>query len=134
MLKKRKTASQTDRQTPDKVILKCRYASQTPLGDPGVRSRMCPPYPQRVVKGDLIGRFLGITVQKWWPRVGAWTGTLKNPTKCLWRLEPDRRSNFFFIPPAHICAVTYMTEISLNVTLNIRIHLNSRHKKKMPWV
>ena len=32
--------------------------------------------------------------------------------------EPDRRSNFFFGPPAHLCAVTYMTEISLIVTLN----------------
>ena len=30
--------------------------------------------------------------------------------------EPDRRSNFFFSPPAHLCAVTYMTEISLIVT------------------
>ena len=27
-------------------------------------------------------------------------------------------SNFFFSPPAHLCAVTYMTEISLIVTLN----------------
>ena len=32
--------------------------------------------------------------------------------------EPDRRSNFFFSPPAHLCAITYMTEISLIVTLN----------------
>ena len=32
--------------------------------------------------------------------------------------EPDRRYNFFFSPPAHLCAVTYMTEISLIVTLN----------------
>ena len=32
--------------------------------------------------------------------------------------EPDRRSNFFFSPPAHLCAVTYMTEILLIVTLN----------------
>ena len=32
--------------------------------------------------------------------------------------EPDRMSNFFFIPPANLCAVTYMTEISLIVTLN----------------
>ena len=39
-------------------------------------------------------------------------------TKCLWRWEPDRRSNVFFSPPAHLCAVTYMTEISLIVTLN----------------
>ena len=44
--------------------------------------------------------------------LGARTGTLKNPTKCLWRWEPVRRSNFFFSPPAHLCAVTYMTEIS----------------------
>ena len=31
------------------------------------------------------------------------TGTLKDPTKCLWRWEP----NFFFSPPVHLCAVTY---------------------------
>ena len=35
--------------------------------------------------------------------------------------EPDRRSNFFFNPPAHLCAVTYMTEISLIVTLNNKL-------------
>ena len=29
------------------------------------------------------------------PCVGAWTGTLKNTTKCLWHGEPDRRFNFF---------------------------------------
>ena len=29
-----------------------------------------------------------------------------------------RRPYFFFSPPAHLCAVTYMTEISLIVTLN----------------
>ena len=79
---------------------------------------MCPPYPQRVVKGDLLGRCVGITVLKGCSRVGAWTGTLKNPTKCLWRWEPDRRSNFFFSPPAHPCAVTYMTEMAFIVTLN----------------
>ena len=28
--------------------------------------------------------------------------TLKNPAKCLWRLEPDRRC-YFFSPPAHMC-------------------------------
>ena len=65
-----------------------------------------------------MGRCVGITVYKGWSRVGARTGTLKNPTKCVWRWEPDRRSNFFFSPPAHLCAVTYMTEISLIVTLN----------------
>ena len=65
-----------------------------------------------------MGRCVGITVWKGCSRVGARTGTLKNPTKCLWRWEPDRRSYFFFSPPAHLCAVTYMTEISLIVTLN----------------
>ena len=62
----------------------------------------------------------------WWCFGGVLTGTLKNPTKCLWRWEPDRRSNFF-IPPAHLCAVTYMyiTEISLHVTLSNRSNSNS---------
>ena len=66
-----------------------------------------------------IGQFLGITVKSW-PRVGAWTDTL-NPTKCLWRSEPDCRSNFF-IPPANLCAVTYITEILLYVTLSNQSH------------
>ena len=34
-------------------------------------------------------------------------GTLMNPTKCLWRWEPDHRSNFFFSPPAHLCRHIY---------------------------
>ena len=29
------------------------------------------------------------------------TVILKNPAKCLWRWEPDRRNNFFG-PPAHL--------------------------------
>ena len=72
-------------------------------------------------KRRLNGRFLGITA-KGWPRVGAWTGTLKNPTKCLWRWEPDGRSNFFLNPPAHLCAITYVTEISLPMKLSNRSH------------
>ena len=32
--------------------------------------------------------------------------------------EPDRRSNFFFSPPAHLCADTCVTELLLIVTLN----------------
>ena len=69
-------------------------------------------------------RFHGITV-KGWPRVGAWTDTLENPTKCLWHWEPDCRSNFFGAP-ANLCAVTYMIEISLHVTLNEQSHSLSR--------
>ena len=60
-------------------------------------------------------------------RVCAWTGTFKIPTKCIWRWEPDRRSNFFFGAPAHahLSAVTNMTELSLNGTLNNKSHLLS---------
>ena len=32
------------------------------------------------------------------------TCTLKNPAKCLWRWEADRRYNFFFSPPARLCS------------------------------
>ena len=35
----------------------------------------------------------------------------------IWRWEPDRRFNFSFSPPSHIFTVTYITEISLHVTL-----------------
>ena len=67
---------------------------------------------------DSKNKYTEDDIIKGWSRVGARTGTLKNPTKFLWRWEPDRRSNFFFSPPAHLCAVTYMTAISLIVTLN----------------
>ena len=68
-------------------------------------------------KRRLKGRCVWITVWKGWSCVGAWTGTLKNPAKCLWRWEHDRRYNFFFILPAQLIAVTCMTEISFIVTL-----------------
>ena len=42
---------------------------------------------------------------------------LKNLGKCLWCWEPNRRSNFFS-PPAYLCAVTYITEILLHLTLS----------------
>ena len=37
---------------------------------------------------------------------GGRTDTLKNPTKCLWRWEPDRRCNFFS-PRTHLCRHIY---------------------------
>ena len=47
------------------------------------------------------------------------------PCRCLdghvkepYEMSMARRSNYFFSPPAHLCAVTCMTEISLIVTLN----------------
>ena len=40
-------------------------------------------------------------------------------------LEPDRRSNFFFSPPACLFAVTYMTEISLDCDVKQPTQLNS---------
>ena len=62
-------------------------------------------------------------LKKGWSRVGARTGTFKNPTKCLWRWEPDRTSNFFS-PPAHLCAVTYYWNI-VNCDVKQPIQLNS---------
>ena len=62
---------------------------------------MCPPYPQRDRKRRLNGAVCRNHRIK----------------RVVPRWEPDRRSNFFS-PPAHLCAVTYMTEISLIVTLN----------------
>ena len=50
----------------------------------------------------------------------ALTGTFKNPTKCLCRWEPDRSLNLS--PPAYLCAVTYLNEISLQVTLSNQFH------------
>ena len=41
----------------------------------------------------------------------------QNPYEMSTAWEPDRRSNFFS-PPANLCAVTCMTEISLNLTLS----------------
>ena len=108
-----------------KQVCLCR-ADHFPREGPGVNSRMCPPYPQRDRKRRLNGAVCRNHRIKGWSRVGARTGTLKEPTKCLWRLEPDRRSNFFS-PPAHRCAVTYMTEISLIVTLNNQFTSHAPH-------
>ena len=43
-------------------------------------------------------------------------GHVKEPYEMFGVWDPDRRSNFFS-PPAHHCAVTYITEIPLHVTL-----------------
>ena len=80
-----------------------------------------------VVKGDWNGMVSRNNLKKSWPSVGAWTGTLKNPTKCLWRWESDCGSNFFS-PPARLYAVTYITEISLHVTLS-----NKSHSLTLRW-
>ena len=57
----------------------------------------------RIPSVSLKATKLGGFSEYGWPRDGVWTGTLKNPTKCLWRWEPDRRYNFFS-PPAHLSA------------------------------
>ena len=49
---------------------------------------------------------------------------------------------FFFSPPAHLCAVTYMTKISLIVTLNGQFNstqnrhdrLIERQKTRYTWI
>ena len=47
--------------------------------------------------------------------------------------EPDRTYNFFFSPPAHLCAVTYMTEISLIVTLNNQFNSTQLQNRLMDF-
>ena len=43
--------------------------------------------------------------------------------------EPDRRSNFFFTPTAHQCAVTYMAEISSTVTFKNQLSPHYRYQR-----
>ena len=59
--------------------------NRPPREDPEVKTRMCPPYPQRDRKRRLNGAVCRYHRIKRVARVGARTGTLKNPTKCLWR-------------------------------------------------
>ena len=83
-----------------------------------------------LIKSDLKWCIhLSRSLFSYWSRVGDWTGTLKNPTKCLWRWEPDRRSNYFFSPPAHLCVVTCMTEISLRPPIWLVVRRESRSSK-----
>ena len=44
-------------------------------------------------------------------------GHVKEPYEMSMTLEPDHRPDFHLSPPAQLCAITYMTEISLHVTL-----------------
>ena len=51
---------------------------------------------------------------------------LKEPIKCLWRWVPDCRTTFFR-PPAHLCAVTNITELLLNVTLSYQFNQSTNN-------
>ena len=57
------------------------------------------------------------------------------PCRCLdgHIKEPDRRFNFFFSPPGHLCAVTYITEISLHATLSNQYRLISSQLAENKW-
>ena len=60
-----------------------------------------------------IGRFLGTTVKRF--AVVLVLGLAREPYDMSMAWEPDRRSNFFFGPPAHLYMCRHITEISLNV-------------------
>ena len=88
---------------------------------------MCPPYPQRDRKRQLIGAVCRNHRIKRLVPCRCLDGHVKEPYEMSMAWEPDRRSNFFSSPHAHLCTVTYMTEISLIVTLNnLFTHLNLR--------
>ena len=65
-----------------------------------------------------MGRFLGIALKRLVP-CRCLDGHVKESYEMSMALEADRRSNFFFSPPAHLCAVTYITEILMHVTLKL---------------
>ena len=96
----------------------CACISCHPVRARGVKSRMCPPYPQRDRKRRLNGAVCRNHRIKRVVPCRCLDGHVKEPYEMSMAWEPDRRFNFFFSPPAHLCAVTYMTEISLIVTLN----------------
>ena len=60
------------------------------------------------------------------------TGTLKNPAKCLWRWEPDRRYSFFFKPPAHLCRHIYDWNI-VHCDVQQPIQLNYTKLSRQNW-
>ena len=93
----------------------------------GVKSRMCPPYPQRDRKRRLNGAVCRNHRIKRVAPCRCLDGHIKEPYEMSMAWEPDCRSNFFFNPPAHLCAVTCMTEISLIVTLNNKFTSHSHH-------
>ena len=83
-----------------------------PVRARGVKSRMCPPYPQRDRKRRLNGAVCRNHRIKRVVPCRCLDGHVKEPCEMSMAWEPDRRFNFFFNPPAHLCAVTYITEIS----------------------
>ena len=85
--------------------------------------RRGPPYPDVRRKWRLNGRFLGITVKRLTPCRCFDEHTKEPPYEISMAWEPERRSNFYS-PPAHVCAVTCITEISLIVTLSNQYSLH----------
>ena len=68
---------------------------------------MFPPYPQRDRKRRRIWAVCRNHRIKRVVPCRCLDGHIKEPYEMSMAWEPDRRSNFFFSPPAHICAVTY---------------------------
>ena len=77
-------------------------------------------YPCASLKATEMGRFLGITVKRL-AQCRCLDGHVKEPNEMSMAWKPDRRSNFFS-SPANLCAVTFITEVSLHVTLSIQSH------------
>ena len=74
----------------------------------------------RVVKGDSNGAVSLHNRKKGGPKWYMYLkGHVKEPYEMsIMALAPDRRSNFFYSLPAHLCAATCITEISFIVTLS----------------
>ena len=84
----------------------------SPSGPGGLRLRIDPPYLHaRRKKATEMGRFLGITVR----RVAlcqCLDRHVKEPFAISVAWKPDRMSNFFSSPPAHLRAFTYISGVA----------------------
>ena len=73
--------------------------------------------PMHILKGDW-NRTVSRNNRKKLAPCQCLDGHVKEPYEMSKAWKPYHKSNFFFSPPAHLCAVTSMTEILLIVTLN----------------
>ena len=118
----------------DNKIVQKPIRATFPVRARGLSRECAPPYPQRDRKRRLNGAVCRNHRIKRLVPCQCYDWHVKEPYEMSMAWEPDRRSNSFFSPPAHLCAVTYMTEISLIVTLNNRFTHYSCHLKEMNLV
>ena len=74
-----------------------------------------PVSPFASLKATEMGWFLGITVEKVGPHVGAWTDKLKNHTNCIWRWGPTVGTTSSVLLHIYVLSHTSISELSLHM-------------------